>query len=294
MKKILAYIQSHFLLRNILLAICFVIVFTYFISIMLNVFTRHNQKYSVPNFIGMSIEQAREASKNASLDLIISDSLYMPKSKPGTILDQSPKAEMGVKSGRKIFLTINSLRPKTDVIPYVAGFSLRQAKNKLESRGFEIQKLIYVNDMATNNVISQSWNGTKIAKGSTLKAELGSGITLTVGRNARSAIPIVPKVIGKTLREAKSALWEIGFNLAEAKYDHGIAPEDYDRARVFKQTPLQDSRSDYGSRVTLWLTLDEKRITNYSKQADIESLKEMTVDTIDEQEMLQALGIDEN
>lgn len=293
MKKIFEYIRKSFFLRNILLAVCLLIVGTYVVSLMLNLFTRHGQKQIVPSFIGLSVDEARNEASNADLELIVIDSLFIPKSKPGSIVDQSPRADMGVKSGRKVFLTINSFRPKMAEVPYVSGFSLRQAKNKLESSGFEIDQIIYQSDIATNNVLSQSWNGQRIGKGSKVMAELGSAITLTVGRDSISPMPMVPKLIGLTLREAKSRLWEIGFNLGAVEYELGTEPDDYDRAKIYKQIPLQEARNNFGSRVSVWLTMDNDRVTNSSRNADKEARKEIkTDDDISEEQMLKALGVE--
>lgn len=291
-KKILRYIRNNFLLRNIVLALSFVLVFAYVTSLILNMCTRHGQKYSVPDFVGVTLERAAEMSKEAELQLVVIDSLYVPKQAPGTILDQSPKASMGVKSGRKIFLTINAFRPRTEIIPYVAGFSLRQAKGKLESKGFDIDQLVYRSDIATNNVLSQSWNGKPVNQGSLIKAELGSGITLVVGREDGAPMPVIPKVVGLTLREAKSRLWEIGFNIGDVKYDSGIKPEEYDKARIYKQTPGQEARNDYGSRVTVWLTVDGGKLTKQSRESDEKARLETTIEEVDETKMLEELGIE--
>lgn len=291
MKKIVTYIRESFLLRNLLMAICVIIVVSYVVSLMLNLFTRHGQKHAVPNLIGMTVNEAQDMVSKADLEFVVIDSLFVPKSKPGSIVDQSPKAEMGVKSGRKIFITINSLRPKTEEIPYVAGFSLRQAKNKLESKGFEIEQLIYQPDMATNNVLSQSWNGKRIGANDHIKAELGSAITLIVGRDSIAPMPMVPKLIGRTLREAKSRLWENGFNVGEIKYEIGIKPDDYDTALIYKQMPSQEARNQFGSNVDLWFTASIDKVSQASKQSDIDARRR--VEVIDEDELIENLTIDQ-
>ena len=103
--------------------------------------TRPNgQKLIVPTMIGHTVAEAETMAAKDELRLEIIDSLYMPKQKPGMILDQSPKPGMGVKSGRRVFFVVNASRPRTDMIPFVTGYSLRQAKNMLETKGFEIEK----------------------------------------------------------------------------------------------------------------------------------------------------------
>lgn len=102
------YIRKNILLRNITLAVCLGIILYFFVNLGLNLYTRHGQKYIVPTMIGHSVDEARQMAKKGDLRLEIIDSLYMPRQKPGTIIDQSPKPGMGVKSGRRVFLTINA------------------------------------------------------------------------------------------------------------------------------------------------------------------------------------------
>lgn len=261
-------IRGNVLLRNLVMALCLGIILYFVVNLCLGIYTRHGQKFIVPSMIGHTLSDAQRMAAEGELRLEVIDSLYMPKQKPGMILDQSPKPGMGVKSGRRIFLTVNASRPRTDVIPYVTGYSLRQAKNMLETKGFEIEKLVYRSDMATNNVLDELYKGKSITQGSRTEAELGSGITLVVGVNHSSPLPRIPKVIGLTLREAKSRLWEVGLNVGNVKYDSGITGTETEDARVYRQEPNQQSRTDYGGKVSLWLTLDTQKIASSSKSSD--------------------------
>ena len=273
-RNALGKLQNHFFLRNFVLAVCLGIVTVCIVGLLLKVYTRHGQKYEVPNLIGSIPSEAKTLAASAKLRLEVIDSVYIPKQRPGMIVDQSPKPGVNVKSGRRVFLTVNSFRPRMEAIPYVAGYSLRQAKNTLESKGFEIERLAYRTDIATNNVLEQSWNGQKIVQGSQVKAELGSGMVLTVGRNPESPLPMVPKVIGLSLREAKSRLWEIGLNIGEIRYDSNTTAEDLDDAKVYRQSPNQQMRTDYGGKVTLWLTLDPAKVTSSSRESDADARRE--------------------
>lgn len=278
-KKILNYISNHFLLRNIVMAICLVLVFLFFITIVMNLITRHGQRIIVPDFTGKTVSEVKNIANDMDLNVEVIDSLYIPKEIAGAVLDQSPNAGMGVKSGRKIFLVINAEKPRMEIIPYVSGYSLRQAKNILENKGFEIAKLVYKEDLATNNVLGESYKGTPIMSGSSIKAELGSGVVLTVGRNSGSPLPLVPKVIGLNLREAKSRIWEMGLNVGEIKVDGTLKGNDLDQAKVYRQTPNQQMRSGYGSPVTLYVTSDVEKIKSGSKESDVQARNFVEVDS---------------
>lgn len=293
--RIYQTIKSHFLLRNMVLAFCTIFVGVYLISLLLNVYTRHGQKYIVPDLVGLNISEGKlRADSVGDLTLVVIDSIYIPKYTPGMIIDQSPKAGSGVKSGRKMFVTINAMQPKMEVMPYVTDLSLRQAKNMLESKGFEISRLVYQSDLATNYVLSQTVDGKLIRSDSKEKFNLSSPVVLTVGRNGDAQLPVTPKVIGLTLREAKSRIWEVGLNVGEIKSDEGIDITNMDAARVYRQVPNQSSRADFGSRVTLYLTLDANKVHEGDKKAieKLENTDQVTIEEMSEEELMKELGIE--
>ncbi len=268
-KRVYEYIRTHILLRNVIVAVCLGVILLFVVNIGLNLFTRHGQKHLVPVFVGQDLTEAQRMARRAGgLQLEVIDSLFMPRQKPGVVLDQSPAAGAGVKSGRRIFLTINAQRPRTEQIPYVTGFSIRQAKNLLENRGFEIERLQYRTDIATNNVLDELYNGVSVRRDEVVMAELGSSVTLVVGVNHSSALPRVPKVVGLTLREAKSRLWEMGINIGEVRNDRDITVDNAEHARVYRQDPNQQSRIDYGGMVSLWLTTDAAKLREASRASD--------------------------
>ena len=207
---------------------------------------------------------------------------------------QTPKANSAVKSGRKIFVTINASKPRTEKIPYVVGYSLRQAKNLLENKGFEVKELIYKTDIATNNVLLMSHNGRNIQPQENIEAELGQKITLTVGRNYASPLPMVPKVIGLTLREAKSRLWETGLNIGEIKTDNKtVKKNELDYAKVYRQSPNQQMRAQFGGKVTLFLTNNMSLIVDGDKRSNKDARQfveaEVEIDSTENDEILPKL-----
>lgn len=278
-KRVIRYIANNFLLRNTIFAICGILVFLFIVNMWMAVSTRHGERLIVPQFTGKTIAQIRSTADSLELNLVVIDSIYFGGLAPGEILDQVPKAKSTVKSGRKIFLTINAERPRMAYIPYVTGFSLRQAKNVLENQGFQISKISYVSDIATNNVLGQMYNGRQISGENQVKAELGQGVVLTVGRNSSSPLPLVPKTIGLTLREAKSRIWEMGLNVGDIKVDNTIKGSDIDKGRVYRQIPNQQMRADYGAPVTLYLSLDNRKITDGSNVSDKEARNFAEIDT---------------
>ena len=268
LRKLIAKISGNPIARNLVLAFCAIIVFGFVANLLLNLFTRHGQIREVPDLSGMTIDEAKHAGKGASLRIEINDSLYVPAYPGGVILEQNPEAGAKVKSGRRVFVTINSYNQKMVTIPYVTGYSLRQAKSNLEMAGLEIDKLIYQSDLATNNVLEERYNGRIIRPGNKVQAEMGSGITLVVGLGSEDAVQAVPRLAGFSAREAKSRLWEAGFNVGRIKRDAGINLLNEKEAHVCAQSPAAGTRLGLGTPVDFTLTLDEKKIEEGHKQAD--------------------------
>ncbi len=253
-------INANPITRNLVLAVCAILVFVFVVNLMLNLFTRHGQVHEVPDLSGLSVEEATQAGKSASLRIEINDSLYVPAYPGGIILEQNPSPGAKVKSGRRVFVTINSFKQKMVPIPYVTGYSLRQAKNNLEMAGLGIDKLVYRSDLATNYVLEERYNGKLISPNSKMEAEIGSGITLVVGKGADAIPQAVPRVVGFSAREAKSRLWEAGFNVGKISYDEGVTLLNEKNARVRVQSPGVGTRRDYGTPVNFTLSLDEEQI----------------------------------
>lgn len=263
-----AKVNSNVILRNIILAVCAIVVFVFIISMLLNLFTRHSQSKEVPDFGGMDVEQAMQVAREGSVKLEINDSLYVPEFQGGIILDQIPKPGSPVKSGRKIFVTVNSFNQKMVRIPYVTGFSLRQAKNNLMMAGLEIDRIIYREDMATNSVLEESYRGTSISSGSRKEAPKGSGITLVVGWNPGEQLPVMPKFIGLSPSEAKNRLWDLGLNVGKLTFDDDIKFVNRNDSRVYSQSPAPSVAVDPGTNVDLRFTTDEDKTSKGAVEAE--------------------------
>ena len=229
--------------------------------------TRHGSQRTVPDFSGIKLAEAQQVAARRGLQIIVNDSLFVPAYVGGMVLDQLPKAGAQVKAGRKVYVTINSLRQKMVPVPYVAGRSLRQAKNMLEVAGFEIERLDYVDDIATNYVLGEFCNGVELTPESTLEAEIGSGIVLTVGLQGDVEVE-VPKLIGLPLQRAKSRLWEMGLNVGSVVYDDDVELLDRKDARVYWQSIDQAQMLRPGDRVRMKLTTDREKVEKCSAESD--------------------------
>jgi beta-lactam-binding protein with PASTA domain len=264
-------ISENIIVRNLVFAVCAILVFMAVVSVALNLFTRHNRYKEVPDFVGIQLVEVERMADKEKLRIEVLDSVYAPIYDGGVVLEQQPAAGTEVKSGRRIFVTITSYRQKTVEVPYVTGFSLRQAKNMIEVAGLEIKELQYVNNIATNNVLVMLDGRDTILRDTHLQKEVGMGVTLIVGRAEDALLVEVPKIVGLTLSEAKSRLWERGLNVGKITIDDDINLVNQREAKVYKQSRSYGQLTHLGDKVGFSLTLDEQKTTDGINSADRES-----------------------
>ncbi|MBQ3172872.1 MAG: aminofutalosine synthase MqnE [Alistipes sp.] len=243
----------------------------------LNIGTRHGNVIKVPNFLGMTIEDARHVARNKELNIIVRDSIFDVNLPGGTVVDQLPRTsevrDVTVKPGRKVYVTINAYNRRMVDVPYVAKQTLRQALNQLERSGLSINKLVYEADMtSTDYVLSESIEGYDVRPSSSIKAAVGTGVTLTVSYRRDEQYTIVPRLVGLTLQQAQSSLWDNGINVGKVIYDESV--EDLISRRttkVYKQSQALGTSIRRGNEVTLYLTCDMELVDSLAKAADKEA-----------------------
>ena len=185
-------LKDNIILKHIILSGCSVLVVLFVLFSLLKYITRHNQELEVPSFINMTVEQAEVIARANELRLEVTDSVYINRMAPGAIFRQNPEAAGKVKKNRRILLTINATQPKLVKMPELVGFSLRQAQSELISNQLRLGKLIYVEDMATNNVLGQLYNGAPIEADTKIPSE--SIIDLQLGINDTDSTTYIPEV----------------------------------------------------------------------------------------------------
>ncbi len=281
-------IKEHRLLYNLALMGLIILGMALAAHFIMQLGTRHGARRTVPDLSGIGLDEARKIARANDLDLHINDSLFVPTYEGGIVLAQLPEGGVEVKPGRMIYITINSFREKMVPVPYVAGRSLRQAKNMLEIAGLEIERLVYRPDIATNYVLEEYCHNKPVLASSRVEAEVGSGVTLHVGVEEGESSTATPFLVGLPLKEAKGRLWESGLNIGKLHFDEGINMLNQKDARVYAQDPVARHYTSLGDEVDLRLTLNEKKISRESKSAQ-EAAQVLAKEQQREQERLDSL-----
>ncbi len=249
---------SNWIVRNLIGAVVFFAVLLIAATVILGIITHHGQTIEVPDLTNMSVDNARHEASREDLRIEVIDSIYVRRMQKGAVYSQNPKARTKVKKGRRIMLTINAMNAKKVSMPNLVGYSMRQAKAELNARGLALGKLIYVNDIATNNVLRQIYHNREIRPGRQI--ETGSEIDLQVGLNPSDNMTYVPNVKGMKYLRAVDAVHDNSLNLGKVVFDKTVKNyTDSLNATVYKQSPgASKSPLLMGSDVTIHLSLDIK------------------------------------
>jgi len=102
-------------------------------------YTNHGESVAVPDLYGMDCPTATERLEAEGLLLIVNDSAYDKRLPAGSIVQQQPQQGARVKTGRIIYVTLNSLTLSRVAIPdLVDNSSFREAQAKLQAMGFQM------------------------------------------------------------------------------------------------------------------------------------------------------------
>ena len=248
------------IVKNVLGAAAFVLGIVIIVSIVLRIITQHGKEITVPDFTAMSVEDARRAAEKVGLTIQVADSVFVNRMEHGVVFYQNPKPESKVKNGRKISVTINAMSTKKVTMPLLVGYSMRQAKSEILSKGLTVGKLIYVSDMATNNVLKQQYRGKPVEPGTMIDS--GSAIDLVVGLNAEDCHTFVPDLTGARYLRAIDAVLDNSLNVGRLRFDETVKTyNDTLNAFVYSQSPKPESGAlTMGEKVSISFTLDQSKL----------------------------------
>jgi beta-lactam-binding protein with PASTA domain len=256
------FILSKVFFKNLGYTIAIVVGFVLVLMIWMNFYTRHGQARPVPDFYGLTMEEAVNLARKSKLRFTVIDSVYTTIVPRGCITEQNPKPGFKVKKWRNISLTINAFSPEMVAVPNLIDLPVRQALALIESSGLKMGESRYKPDMSINFVLDQLYNGRKISEGDSLQK--GSIIDLIVGKGLSNQRTSVPLLIGMHLDPARDKILVSTLSLGTFVYDSTIVNKDDTlNAFVYKQLPAynEDASLQLGSAIYLWLTVDSAKLS---------------------------------
>lgn len=141
--------------------------------------TMHGKNIVVPNVRGLNYNEAANILEGEGLTIELSDSVYDNGSRPGTVLEQNPKARAKVKPGRVIYVSINAFSPSTVTLPQLTDISVRQAQSTLQALGIKDVQIVPVFSEYKDLVLAAKMGGKNLLPGA--RIAVNSRVVLEVG-----------------------------------------------------------------------------------------------------------------
>lgn len=203
------------------------------------IFNRNREVLPVPDVVNMTVVEAQAALEEKGFEVELEER-YGNAVKPGTVMEQSPKAGEKRKQGSTIYLTI-SKGAELKTVPEIIGMSLSKAENLLKDEGYAIGKITKKFDSSkTVGIVLEQFPKAMN------KAPKGSKINLVVNEGEKT----VPNVVGQKLATAKQLLEKEGLVVGSTSYTKNQADKD----TVLSTDPVPGSHLSEGAKVNLTLS----------------------------------------
>lgn len=203
------------------------------------IFNRNREVLPVPDVVNMTVVEAQAALEEKGFEVELEER-YGNAVKPGTVMEQSPKAGEKRKQGSTIYLTI-SKGAELKTVPEIIGMSLSKAENLLKDEGYAIGKITKKFDSSkTVGIVLEQFPKAMD------KAPKGSKINLVVNEGEKT----VPNVVGQKLATAKQLLEKEGLVVGSTSYTKNQSDKD----TVLSTDPVPGSNLSEGAKVNLTLS----------------------------------------
>lgn len=220
-----------------------------FLKVYLPLYTNHGETVSVPDLSGYAYEEAIDLLESSNLQYEVSpDSGFSTEQPPLGILKQIPAANSQVKSGRKVYLTLNARNAPIIKMPNMENMLLKNAQEMLSNLGLERGDIIYVPDIGINVVLEQRYKGVTIREG--FEVPKGSKIDLVVGDGAGNQMLLVPSLIGMDEEDAEFLILGSGLRIGRKNYN---STDSVAAGKVYLQSPASGIEVRTGEPIDLWV-----------------------------------------
>lgn len=217
-----------------------------------------SKKYTVDNYIGMSLSAARE--KIDGKFKIKVEEEYSADYAKGLVIRQDPESDTELEEGKTLTLVVSKGTRTEDKVsvPEVVGKMESSAKSELEAAGLKVSvKTKYSTDVAKGKVIFQSpGSGNQVTKNSTVV------ITVSQGEKPETMVR-VPNLRYCTESEARRELKNSNLVLGSVLTEYSDSVE---KGLVIRQTVSSGSKVKEGTAVGIYVSLGPRQTATTADQ----------------------------
>lgn len=227
---------------------------------------------TVPDILGMTVEEATETLNKKGLGLSIAERAYSDKYEKGEIMEQKTAANKKVDKNTEIQVVVsNGEEILTVAVPDVSGQSESAAQKTLEDANLVVD--------------SESKYDDHIEAGKVISTDPAAGMEVEEGTHVKMYVSMgvekveVPQITGITSEEAQAALAAVGLIGGSVTEEYS---EEYDTGYVISQGKSAGSKLEKGSAV-------DYVVSKGSSKVEVPDLYGMTM--AEAQQALSDLGL---
>jgi beta-lactam-binding protein with PASTA domain len=194
---------------------------------------------SVPNLVGMTVEDARNQVGN-DFEIEVQRQVEN-EDQVGTILSQQPK---GGRAEEGSTISVTAVGTQVADVPDVTGEGREAARQTLENAGFEVAV------EETESSFEQEGKVTDQSPQAGGSIEVGSEVTITVGTGPSTVE--VPNLYGNTTDQAADLLAQVDLELGAVGEDY---TDEVAEGQIFYQEPAEGEELEPGSSVDVTVSL---------------------------------------
>ncbi len=236
--------DRHPILVNSGLMVLALIALGYIALLFIDVFTSHGQQVQVPDVRNLPLEKAIDILEDAGLRWEISDSTtFYENYKPGTVIDQDPKAKSYIKKIRIIYLNVNAMHAPIIPLPKLVDLPGRQGAAMLKAMGYKHITLDSIPSEMGGLILQVTVDGHNVAPGTGVS--VNSQIKITVGDG--SIVDLNPEQVIDP--ELMDSIDEANYKDAQETYEQELKEaqaraEQERKEQAAQERKDQDKKSD--------------------------------------------------
>ncbi len=197
---------------------------------------------SVPNVVGLSLEEAADRLSRAGFSVETGESRYHGSAPPGTVLSQSPVPNAIEARGASILLDL-SLGQRRGVVPALSGLTRPEAEQAIRNAGLDVGDVQVQESAAPEGQVISSYPGAGV------RVTIPSAVSFTV--SAGPTMVRVPDIVGQTLPEARALLAQLGLRSGVVTVDE---ESSWDINTVVSQSPSAGTSVTTGSEINVTIS----------------------------------------
>ncbi|MGM0606790.1 MAG: PASTA domain-containing protein [Candidatus Muiribacteriota bacterium] len=195
----------------------------------------------VPDFVGMSLNDAMELAPRYKLRLEVKGEAHDEHLEKNYIIKQDPISNFSVKKGRTIEFIISKGK-KESITPNLRGISVREAERVILQNNFSIGRKSYVySDEPEGVIVSQQ----PLAG---INYREGQFISMLVSKGDKTEYVILPEFIGGNYNNVKDTIRMMGLEVGNIKYDFA---DEKEPGEIIDQQPASGTRLEKGAEINL-------------------------------------------